>query len=348
MTTYTARYGFPQINEGSDNVDVVNDFNVPWATLDTVLGTQVCTSTTRPSSPVVGQLIYESDTGYVRKYLTSDVWQTVGNAVNTSSTRPTSNILAGDEEYETDTGSSRTWSGSAWSNALNRGTASALPVNPLQGDVTYLTDKVGLAYYSGSAWHYATTIGCTSGTRPSGSALQTGTTIYETDTGRTMVYTGSQWVPVGSSIMAAPISTTANGTASSGTTDTIDTVLGNYQFAAIAGRRYRVTLTGLIGNATLLDIYALRVRDSGSTATPTTSSTAVIDQAWENIAASGSSGRANIPMQDTFIASSTGTHTLAFFSQRVSGSGAFTPLAPAGNSGTGARKLWVEDAGAAY
>src|SRR5581483_9679405 len=62
------------------------------------------------------------------------------------------------------------------------------------------------------------------------------------------VYDGAAWQPavptattpasMPRGIMAAPISTTANGTATPGTTaDTLDTVLGNYQFTATAGRR---------------------------------------------------------------------------------------------------------------
>jgi hypothetical protein len=171
--------------------------------------------------------------------------------------------------------------------------------------------------------------------------------------------TGNAWVctsagspgtftPVGGaqSLGAVPISTTTNGTATSGTTDTIDAVLGNYQFTAISGRRYRVVMSGLIGNSDTAGIsYAVRVRNSGSASTPTTSSTAVIDQLWVAVAGTGATGRMPIPMEDTFIAGSSGTQTLAFFAQRQGGSGVFTPVSPASSTGTGPRKLWVEDCG---
>lgn len=146
-------------------------------------------------------------------------------------------------------------------------------------------------------------------------------------------------------IMAAPISTGTNGTPSSGSSDTIDTVLGNYVFTATAGRRYRVVMNNLVANGNIAsDIYALRVRDSGSISTPTASSPAVIDSVW-TVTTANISGRTPLTLEDTFLCTTSGPHTLAFFSQRVSGTGGFTPLSPAGNSGTGMRKIWVEDAG---
>lgn len=151
MTTPTARYALNKIVLGSDNVDVVNDFNVNWDAIDLKLGTQVCTSSTRPASPIQGMTIYETDTFATRVY-SGSAWRTVGNSTSTSS---------------------------------------ALPANPLQGDFTYCTDNGGEAYYSGSAWHFSSLITATSVSRPTGSALQTGTIIYETDTRRLMVYNGS-------------------------------------------------------------------------------------------------------------------------------------------------------------
>jgi len=189
----TARYGFPQIqlSPSPDNVDVVADFNTPWAKVDTLLGSQVCTSSTRPSSPVQGQLIFETDTGYVRKY-NGSAWTTVGNAVSTSGSRP-ANPMAGDELWESNTGQSRFYNGTAWSGFLATATSGSLPANPIAGDLVYLTDIGAVAYYSGTAWHISTPATCTSTTRPTGSALQTGTVIYETDTKRIMVWGGSTW-----------------------------------------------------------------------------------------------------------------------------------------------------------
>ncbi len=154
--------------------------------------------------------------------------------------------------------------------------------------------------------------------------------------------TPGTWQPVGlQNLPTVPISTASAGTATTGTTDTLDTGLGTYQFVAVSGRRYRVKLTNLFGNGTVVnDFFACRVRDSGTSSTPTTSSTAVVDSGW-TCGVTGSSGRTAIPMEDTFVASSSGTHTLGFFAQRTSGTGVFTPV----SVGTGSRKLWVEDLG---
>lgn len=159
--------------------------------------------------------------------------------------------------------------------------------------------------------------------------------------------TPGTWMPVGGGqgIMAAPTTTTSTGTASSGTTDTIDTVLGNYQFTAVSGRRYKVIHSGLLSNTSVSgDTFALRIRDSGSSSTPTTSSTAVIDVVYV-AQSSGTAGDFNTHMEDTFVASSSGTHTLAFFSQRLSGTGVYTPVNSTVRGGTGRRALWVEDIG---
>jgi hypothetical protein len=61
MTTFTSRYGFPQITLGSDVVNVATDFNAPWATLDGILNSQLCTISTLPSAPAQGQIVLLTD-----------------------------------------------------------------------------------------------------------------------------------------------------------------------------------------------------------------------------------------------------------------------------------------------
>jgi hypothetical protein len=160
--------------------------------------------------------------------------------------------------------------------------------------------------------------------------------------------TPGTWAPVGGaqSLAAIPITSGATGTVTSGTTDTIDSVLGNYVCNLVSGRRYRVVLSGLFGNGSVAgDVFACRVRDSGSASTPTTASTAVVDTVWVNTAV-GTNGRSAVVMEDTFISGSTGAHTLAFFAQRLgAGTGTFTPVTASNTGGTGVRKLWVEDCG---
>lgn len=153
MTTPTTRYGLSKIVLGSDNVDVVADFNNNWDAIDLKLGSQVCTSGARPASPIQGMLIFETDTGFVRTY-NGTGWVDTGMPVCTSTTRP---------------------------------------ANPIQGDVAYETDTGGIiVYVGGGNWRYRSLIACTSTTRPTG-AIGAGTTAYETDTKRFIIYNGSAW-----------------------------------------------------------------------------------------------------------------------------------------------------------
>jgi hypothetical protein len=138
-----------------------------------------------------------------------------------------------------------------------------------------------------------------------------------------------------------PISTTTNGTASSGTTETFDTVLGYYQFTAINGHWYEVRCFGLVGNCGVDgDTYQLQVRDSGSSSNPTTSSTLVAQTQWTS-EYNGVSSRTPIYLAAPFQAAGSGTHTLGFSSQRTSGSGSFTPVCPPNLS----RGMYVVDLG---
>lgn len=132
-------------------------------------------------------------------------------------------------------------------------------------------------------------------------------------------------------VNATPTSTISAGTATSGTTETMDAVLGVYQCNLIAGRRYVALMNGLTGNLnTANDIYVCNIRNSGSSSTPTASSTLVAQSQW-TAANTGTSGRTPIPLAGSFIAPSTGVNTFAMFAQRVSGTGVFTPVSPNGN-----------------
>lgn len=138
-------------------------------------------------------------------------------------------------------------------------------------------------------------------------------------------------------VNAAPTFTTATGTPTSGVAEIRDDILGVYQCTLIAGRRYMAIMNGLVGNSTVADdIYAINIRNSGSSSTPGSTSTLVAQQTWVPQAV-GSLGRAPIPLAGSFIAPTTGINTFAFLAQRTSGSGVFTPLSP----NVGPRELFV-------
>lgn len=146
---------------------------------------------------------------------------------------------------------------------------------------------------------------------------------------------------LGRGYVVASVTTTSNGS-TGGATETADSVLGTLQFTAISGRRYQVGMNGLHGNsAAANDRYAVRIRDSGSSSAPTNTSTLVAESTWVGTVA-GTGGRNIIPLCGTFIAGSSGTHTLEMFSATLSGTGPFTPVT--GPSSL-ARELYVEDLG---
>ena len=74
--------------------------------------TGVCTSTTRPTSPFVGQVVYESDTYRMMAY-TGAGWAAVNIGAYTSNTRP-SNPYQGQTIFETDTNRVTVWTGTVW------------------------------------------------------------------------------------------------------------------------------------------------------------------------------------------------------------------------------------------
>jgi hypothetical protein len=150
-------------------------------------------------------------------------------------------------------------------------------------------------------------------------------------------------VSIGRGLTHASISTVTNGSATSGTTETQDTVLGTLTVAGIiSGRTYTVKMNGLVGNGNAGDIYFVRIR--ADTGTVTTSSPIVAENTW-HCSTSGTGGRQGISLEHTWKPSSSGTYNFSFWAVRSVGSGVFTPLAPGGDGATIARELLVRDDG---
>lgn len=276
-----------------------------FTTIDALMGAVQCTSSSRPSNTYAGQIVYETDS----------------------------------KRYAQNTGTKGSPVWTYMSHGAIATTAGSLPTSGISnGFLVYATDVNALLVADGGTLRYKTNLVCTSGTRPT--AVEAGATIYESDTGRSLVYTGTVWVPMGQMIMATPNSTSSNGTSTSGTTETFDAVLGYHQVQLVSGRRYQATVNGLIGNGgTALDEYLLQIRDSGSASNPTAASTLIAQTNYE-VPAIGSSGRNGVVLGQSFLSASTGTHTLGVSATRFTGSGIFTPV--------GTRELFVEDMGAAY
>jgi hypothetical protein len=137
-------------------------------------------------------------------------------------------------------------------------------------------------------------------------------------------------------IMGDPTATSSAGTTTVGATETLDAVLSTYAFTAVAGRRYRATLSGCLMSGTIANIYALRIRDGGAS-TPTAASTLIAETRWF-CPATGGAGQCGIPSLSGTFTPSAGTRTLGVFCHNPSGV-AGIPI--------GSRELYVEDIGAA-
>lgn len=189
-------------------------------------------------------------------------------------------------------------------------------------------------------------VGGTSGGAPVSGTFTVGDYVVDTVNGTIYICVTSgspgTWTSVsqgGTRILATPISTTSNGTATSGTTETFDTSLGSgtgyYQCSLVSGVRYRVVYDGLIGNGTASGVeYAIQIRNSGTSSTPTSASTLIAQTNW-SCAAAGTIGRTPIPLRLTFVAASTGINTFGL--SATAPSGVFTPV-----SSSTAREFYVE------
>lgn len=315
-------------------------------TIDGLMGAVQCTSTARPTNTYAGQIIYETDSlRYAQNTGTKSVpaWTYMSHAalVCTSTTRPTVGLSTGQIIYETDTGSFAVNAGSGTWRYRNifPCTSSTRPTAIGTGAMIYETDTKRVLVNNAGTWEnkaFAAFV-CTSSTHPA-SPFQ-GLQIYETDTGRSLVYNGSNYVPVGQQLMATPTATSSTGTATSGTTETFDAVLGYHAASLVSGRRYQVTLNGLIGNGSVVaDNFTIQIRDSQSASNPTAASTQIAMSEWY-VSATGSAGRGSISVGQSFLCTVTGTHTFGVSATRLAGTGVFTPV--------GTRELFVEDMGVA-
>ena len=121
--------------------------------LDAAAGATICTSSTRPTSPFNGQVIFETNTNSTLVYKAStSSWVILGGVVAcTSSTRP-ANPYEGQQIFETDTKKLLTYVSGTWEATVNLTTLSsfatvanaaardALYPSPVQGNRVFLSD----------------------------------------------------------------------------------------------------------------------------------------------------------------------------------------------------------------
>lgn len=139
------------------------------------------------------------------------------------------------------------------------------------------------------------------------------------------------------SVPVVPTSTGSNGTATSGTTETRDAVLGNYQFTAVAGVRYWATISGRGLNCTVVgDRFSVGLRYTVGGATPTSASTLIGHTSTWVPSVSGGNGVVTLHHSASFIPGA-GLITISSFWTRINGTGIATPV--------GACEMYVEGVG---
>jgi hypothetical protein len=175
---------------------------------------------------------------------------------------------------------------------------------PNEGEFSYLLDQNELDSYDGAAWQYV----------------------------------WSAHAPRG--IIVAPTTSGSNGTATSGGTETLDTVLGTYSFTAVTGRRYEVHYNNCKINASVADdLYEFRIRNGGAS-TPTALS-ALVAAFAVGVHVNGGTGQVGANVLGTFVPGA-GVVTLGVFLVRIAGSGVGTPIAPTAGI---LRELYAVDIG---
>ena len=112
MSTTLSRTGYV-LPAGPETCDVAV-LNGNMQKVDAQIGYTICTSATRPSTPYLGQPIYETDFG-LRRYWNGTTWVTFNRElqVATSTTRP-SGPVSGQQIFETDTRMLAYYDGSNW------------------------------------------------------------------------------------------------------------------------------------------------------------------------------------------------------------------------------------------
>jgi hypothetical protein len=110
-STQTSRLKLFKPTAGSNEPFRASDFNGNMDAIDAQIGAWVCTSTTRPSAPFIGQTIFETDTGYFRSW-SGTFWLMVGGNIPTHAvTLPAMSglVLAGWRRLDTAADATSIW-----------------------------------------------------------------------------------------------------------------------------------------------------------------------------------------------------------------------------------------------
>ncbi|GAX54752.1 hypothetical protein [Streptomyces olivochromogenes] len=123
----------------ADDINVGTDLNANLDSIDLNSNYRVCTSSTRPSSPYVGQSILETDTGKILFRTNSSTWQEIFTAGTQISLNNTNNATLGSTGHAFQIGPTSGVNLIADNDSLvarNNGAASALVLNGTGGNLT--------------------------------------------------------------------------------------------------------------------------------------------------------------------------------------------------------------------
>lgn len=125
--------------DAADDINVGTDLNANYDAIDLNVGYHVCTSSTRPSSPFVGQSILETDTGKILFRTNSSSWQEIFSSGTQLSLNNTSNATLSSTGHALQIGPTSGINLIADNDSLvarNNGAASTLSLNATGGAVT--------------------------------------------------------------------------------------------------------------------------------------------------------------------------------------------------------------------
>lgn len=155
-STTTPNFGLFLPTPGTDETFRISDINNNWTLIDTLARAVSCTSSTQPSTPFAGMLIWETDTLKLRRRNDANsTWTTVAClAITATNASPPTSPTAGQFYFESDTGALVVRNnGATWQHTgIPAVSATGQIGAPRTGQVVLLTTDNSLLRYNGSTW----------------------------------------------------------------------------------------------------------------------------------------------------------------------------------------------------
>lgn len=261
--TPTTRLGlYRPDDDGSELVNVQQDLNGNMAKLDTAVGFQLVTSSTRPSSPYPGKPIGETDTG--RAYFHNGSSPASAGWVQ---------LVAAGSTFDADLD----LTGTRQLNIGGSAATSALATKLTSGSDVVLTSRVG------SETQSRLTVSASGDVAWGSGSGATDVTLARSAAGRLAVTGTNAALVVGSAVLRPQAAATV--TVANSTTETVVGTVTIPAADAVAGAVYRVTVFGT-ASVTGTPTFTIRGRLGGVAGTlaatigPVTASSGVTSQTW--------------------------------------------------------------------